>query len=122
MTPPSERCPGSDCRAPKAWLSGASGSPHPSASLTHTNRRHAATANHTHHLQVSVWWRTLCVRLLTLGPTLLVAVSMRGENSDFGTLTEWLNIVQSLVLPFVVIPVSFLFILGGGRKGGGRGL
>lgn len=45
------------------------------------------------------------MRLITLGPTLLVAVFLRNGDASFDTLTEWLNIVQSLVLPFVVIPV-----------------
>lgn len=58
--------------------------------------------------QVSVWWRTTFVRMITLGPTLLIAVFLRGQDPSFDTLTEWLNIVQSLVLPFVVIPLILI--------------
>ncbi|KDD76936.1 natural resistance-associated macrophage protein [Helicosporidium sp. ATCC 50920] len=55
--------------------------------------------------QISVWTRTMCVRLVTLGPTLLIAVFFRGTDAPFDALTNWLNIVQSLVLPFVLIPL-----------------
>lgn len=58
--------------------------------------------------RVSVWWRTSVVRLITLGPTLLIAILLRGEDPSFDTLTEWLNIIQSLVLPFVVIPLLLI--------------
>ena len=68
------------------------------------------------NLQISVWWRTALVRLTTLGPTLLVAVfAGRGQDSSLGSFTEWLNIVQSLVLPFAIVPVR-----PPGRKQGGR--
>lgn len=58
--------------------------------------------------RVSVWWRTSVVRLITLGPTLLIAILLRGQDPSFDTLTEWLNIIQSLVLPFVVIPLLLI--------------
>lgn len=60
------------------------------------------------NMKVSVWWRTAIVRATTLGPTLLVTIWLRGENPSLSGLTEWLNIVQSLVLPFVVIPLLLL--------------
>lgn len=46
------------------------------------------------------------VRATALAPTLLLAaLPAGGEDSSYSSLTEWLNIVQSLVLPFVVIPL-----------------
>jgi natural resistance-associated macrophage protein len=56
-------------------------------------------------IKVSVFWRTAVVRLSTLGPTLLVAVLLGADGGSLSGLTEWLNIVQSLVLPFVAIPL-----------------
>jgi natural resistance-associated macrophage protein len=56
-------------------------------------------------VRVSVFWRITLVRLSTLGPTLLVAVLLGSSDASFSSLTEWLNIVQSLVLPFVIIPL-----------------
>lgn len=55
-------------------------------------------------VQVSTWWRTAAVRLFTLGPTLSVALVVRSE-SAMTSWTEVLNVIQSLVLPFVVIPL-----------------
>ena len=55
-------------------------------------------------IKASKWWRTALMRLVTLGPTLSVAVLLKSE-SALNTLTEWLNIIQSLVLPFVVVPL-----------------
>ncbi|GAB4815567.1 hypothetical protein N2152v2_002613 [Parachlorella kessleri] len=56
-------------------------------------------------IKVSVWWRTALVRAVTLGPTLLVAIVLGKQNDSFEGFTEWLNVSQSLVLPFVVIPL-----------------
>ena len=55
-------------------------------------------------INVSAWWRTVAVRVATLGPTLSVAIFFRSETA-LTALTEWLNIIQSLVLPFVVVPL-----------------
>lgn len=55
-------------------------------------------------VKVSAWWRTAAVRLFTLGPTLSVALLVHTETALTGW-TEVLNIIQSLVLPFVVIPL-----------------
>ncbi|KDD76937.1 natural resistance-associated macrophage protein [Helicosporidium sp. ATCC 50920] len=66
-------------------------------------------------VKVSRWWRTAGVRLITLGPTLAIAFALQENSLD--TLSNWLNIIQSLVLPFVVIPLLYLtsckHIMGG---------
>lgn len=57
--------------------------------------------------KINVWWRTAGVRLATLGPTVAVAVAVRGtDENSFEDLTNWLNIVQSLVLPFVIVVMA----------------
>lgn len=55
-------------------------------------------------LKLSTWWRTAAVRLFTLGPTLSVALLVRSEG-QLTVLTEILNVIQSIVLPLVVIPL-----------------
>ncbi|KFM25142.1 Metal transporter Nramp3 [Auxenochlorella protothecoides] len=54
--------------------------------------------------KVNKWYRVAGTRLLTLGPTLCIATLLRGADQSLTSLTNWLNIAQSLVLPFVVIP------------------
>ncbi len=53
-----------------------------------------------------MWWRTFFVRMITLGPTLAVAVAVSSKNNSLDEVSEWLNIVQSIVLPFALLPVS----------------
>jgi NRAMP (natural resistance-associated macrophage protein)-like metal ion transporter len=48
------------------------------------------------------WKRTLLTRSIALVPSLLVAVSF---TNDMDTLNEWLNIQQSIQLPFALIPL-----------------
>ena len=71
---------------------------------------HLGSARHSWSLppsaQVNVWWRAAAVRLATLGPTMVVCTLLEKTNGSFESLTVWLNISQSLVLPFVVLPVS----------------
>ena len=56
------------------------------------------------NVKVATWYRTAAVRLVTLGPTLSIAFLVKSDSS-LNALTEWLNIIQSLVLPFVVAPL-----------------
>ena len=59
------------------------------------------------NIDLNVWWRTIAVRLITLGPTMAIAALLRSE-SDMTGLTEVLNTVQSLVLPLVFVALVTL--------------
>merc|ERR1712228_949752 len=48
------------------------------------------------------WKRTLLTRSIALGPSLLFAVVFT-KNMD--TLNEWINVQQSVQLPFAIIPL-----------------
>ncbi|KAJ2158248.1 hypothetical protein GGF46_003925 [Coemansia sp. RSA 552] len=52
-------------------------------------------------LQVSPWLRLLISRSVSLVPTMLVGVLARSYLDQFD---EWLNVLQSLALPFALIP------------------
>lgn len=53
---------------------------------------------------MSAWSRVLITRSVALAPTLLVAIISRVPN-QLDHLNQWLNILQSIQLPFAVIPV-----------------
>ena len=55
-------------------------------------------------MQVSAWSRVVLTRSVALAPTLLVAVISRVPN-QLDHLNQWLNILQSIQLPFAVVPV-----------------
>jgi Mn2+/Fe2+ NRAMP family transporter len=53
---------------------------------------------------VAPWKRIVLTRSVALAPTLLVALLARSPNK-LDVLNQWLNILQSIQLPFAVIPV-----------------
>ncbi len=55
-------------------------------------------------LQIAPWKRILLTRSVALAPTLLVALLAQQPNK-LDVLNQWLNILQSIQLPFAVIPV-----------------
>jgi natural resistance-associated macrophage protein len=55
-------------------------------------------------LNVSPWLRVLVTRAVALVPTLLVALLSQNPTS-LDVLNQWLNLLQSLQLPFALIPV-----------------
>lgn len=55
-------------------------------------------------IQISPWARVLLTRLVSVVPTLLVATIYSSSNS-LDTLNQWLNLLQSVQLPFALIPV-----------------
>jgi natural resistance-associated macrophage protein len=59
------------------------------------------------NLKVAPWKRILLTRSVALAPTLLVALLARSPNK-LDVLNQWLNILQSIQLPFAVIPVIML--------------
>jgi len=50
------------------------------------------------------WKRTLFTRSFALGPALLVAISAQDELDE---IDEWLNVQQSVQLPFALLPLLF---------------
>ena len=50
------------------------------------------------------WKRTLFTRCFALGPALLVAISAQDELDE---IDEWLNVQQSVQLPFALLPLLF---------------
>lgn len=55
-------------------------------------------------MQVLPWKRILLTRSVALAPTLLVALLTRNPN-NLDVLNQWFNILQSIQLPFAVVPV-----------------
>jgi len=56
-------------------------------------------------LQVKSWKRAIITRSMALLPTLLVAIHFGGGREGLDELNEFLNLVQSIVLPFAVVPL-----------------
>lgn len=57
--------------------------------------------------QISPWGRILITRSVALVPALVVAVITRNDNGStaLDSLNQWLNLLQSVQLPFALIPV-----------------
>ena len=53
---------------------------------------------------MSAWSRVLVTRSFALAPTLVVAL-LAGAPNQLDILNQWLNILQSIQLPFAIIPV-----------------
>lgn len=56
-------------------------------------------------LKVRPWKRAIITRSMALVPTLFVAFYFGGGNGGLDQLNSYLNILQSLVLPFAVVPL-----------------
>merc|ERR1712032_706153 len=50
------------------------------------------------------WKRTLFTRCIALGPSLVIAIAAQQELDE---LDEWLNVQQSVQLPFALLPLLF---------------
>ena len=59
------------------------------------------------NLKVSKWKRIAITRSAAIGPTLLVALAFRNQDTKLDSLNEWINVLQSVQLPFALIPVSW---------------
>jgi NRAMP (natural resistance-associated macrophage protein)-like metal ion transporter len=53
---------------------------------------------------VAVWIRTLITRLIAIGPALVIAICQSAIPS-LGEASEWLNVLQSVQLPFAILPL-----------------
>lgn len=58
-------------------------------------------------LHVSAWLRAMITRSVALLPTLAVAIAYAGTN-EMDTLNQALNVLQSVQLPFALIPVLYM--------------
>lgn len=56
-------------------------------------------------LKIPNWARVAMTRLCSLGPAILVALATSSNKEASDTLDEWLNILQSVQLPFALLPV-----------------
>ena len=54
--------------------------------------------------KLPIWARTLITRLIALGPALVIAIC-QAYIPSFGEANEWLNVLQSIQLPFAVLPL-----------------
>lgn len=58
-------------------------------------------------LRIKQWQRVAVTRSVAIVPTLSVALLYRSHKSNaLDVLTQWLNVLQSVQLPFALIPVS----------------
>jgi len=64
-------------------------------------------------LKVKPWKRAIITRSMALLPTLFVAIYFNQGQGGLDTLNSYLNILQSLVLPFAVVP---LLLFAGSRS------
>ena len=59
------------------------------------------------NLRIKQWQRVAITRSVAIVPTLAVALLYRQHKSNaMDVLTQWLNVLQSIQLPFALIPVS----------------
>ncbi len=58
------------------------------------------------HAQVSPWARIAITRAFAIMPTLAVALLYREHNTELDQLNQSLNLLQSIQLPFALVPVS----------------
>eukprot|EP00937_MAST-01D_sp_MAST-1D-sp2_P001356 g1356.t1 len=56
-------------------------------------------------LKIPNWARVAATRLCSLGPAIAVALATSSNKSASDQLDEWLNILQSVQLPFALLPV-----------------
>ncbi|XXG56983.1 hypothetical protein AAC387_Pa03g4265 [Persea americana] len=60
------------------------------------------------NLRIKKWLRALITRSFAIVPTIIVALVFETSDGTLDTLNEWLNILQSIQIPFAVIPLLYL--------------
>lgn len=60
------------------------------------------------NLHMKKWIRALITRSCAIIPTLAVALIFNTSQDALDVLSEWLNVLQSVQIPFAVIPLLFL--------------
>ncbi|CAM9236002.1 unnamed protein product [Choristocarpus tenellus] len=56
-------------------------------------------------LKIARWQRVLLTRVIALGPALVVTIALRDDPTSTDRMSAWLNVLQSLQLPFAIIPL-----------------
>jgi natural resistance-associated macrophage protein len=56
-------------------------------------------------IRLSIWKRVLLTRCVALGPAVIVALATSHNSGESDRIGEWLNILQSIQLPFALIPL-----------------
>jgi natural resistance-associated macrophage protein len=56
-------------------------------------------------IKLPQWQRVLLTRAAALGPALAVSVATGSNTALFNNINEWLNVLQSIQLPFAMLPV-----------------
>lgn len=60
------------------------------------------------NLRVKKWLRALITRSCAIVPTIIVALIFNTSESSLDILNEWLNVLQSMQIPFALIPLLTL--------------
>lgn len=60
------------------------------------------------NLRLKKWMRALITRSFAIIPTLTVAVVFDASEGSLDVLNEWLNVLQSIQIPFALIPLLYL--------------
>lgn len=60
------------------------------------------------NLRVKKWIRVLVTRAVAIVPTIIVALIFDSSANELDNLSEWLNVLQSIQLPFALIPLLCL--------------
>eukprot|EP00434_Breviolum_minutum_P014121 symbB.v1.2.012452.t1/scaffold860.1/size157271/21 len=55
--------------------------------------------------RIPLWLRTLITRLISLGPAVAIAVYTSHETNLNNKVDQWINVLQSVQLPFALLPV-----------------
>lgn len=60
------------------------------------------------NLRLKKWMRALITRSCAIIPTIIVALVFDTSEETLDVLNEWLNVLQSIQIPFALIPLLFL--------------
>lgn len=60
------------------------------------------------NLRVKKWIRVLVTRSVAIVPTVIVALAFDSSQNELDNLSEWLNVLQSVQLPFALLPLLCL--------------
>eukprot|EP00929_Paragymnodinium_shiwhaense_P111717 TRINITY_DN80006_c0_g1_i1.p1 TRINITY_DN80006_c0_g1~~TRINITY_DN80006_c0_g1_i1.p1 ORF type:complete len:575 (-),score=53.99 TRINITY_DN80006_c0_g1_i1:387-2051(-) len=59
-------------------------------------------------IELEPWKRVALTRVMALGPSIAVAAATVGDDRLFNTINEYLNVLQSVQLPFAMLPLLYL--------------
>ncbi len=60
------------------------------------------------NLRLEKWIRTVITRGVAMVPTVIVALLFDSAENQLDNLSEWLNVLQSIQLPFALLPLLCL--------------